>query len=129
TGCKNFSRVKKNVDETVEAIDWGCTLKAIEPIPDAIAYIGSRAHHLHFAELENTQLFKCENTFPCWLVQTSETPHRMTLYLKLHSPPDKVNDYHLQAELFQENWQKLKDKPYPWHIRLNSSDLFLMNQN
>jgi molybdate transport system permease protein len=129
TGCKNFSRAKEISGDRVEAIDWGCTLQVIEPIPEDLAYLGIRAHHLHFTELENNQSSNSENTFPCWLVHTSETPHRMTLYLKLHSPPDKANDYHLQAELFKETWAKLKDKPYPWHIRLNSLNLFLMNKN
>ena len=127
TGCKNVSRAKKISDDTVEAIDWGCTLKVIEPIPDSLAYIGIRAHHFHFEELENNKISDTQNAFPCWLVQTSETPHRMTLYLKLHSAPTKANDYHLQAELFKETWAKLKDKPYPWHIRLDSFNLFLMN--
>jgi molybdate ABC transporter permease protein len=129
TGCKNFSRAKRIDDRTVEAIDWDCKLNAIEPITNDLAYVGIRAHHLRFAELESDRAINSKNTFPCWLVQTSETPHRMTLYLKLNSPPDRVNDYHLQAELFKEIWKKLKDKPYPWHIRLNSLNLFLMNKN
>lgn len=129
TGCKNFSFAKRISDDTVEAIDWNCNLKVIEPIPENLTYVGIRAHHFHFKELENTQLSNPENTFPCWLVQTSETPHRMTLYLKLYHPPDNANDYHLQAELFKETWKKLKDQPYPWHIRLDSLNLFLMSNN
>ena len=27
------------------------------------------------------------NTFPCWVALSSETPHRVTLYLKLNRPP------------------------------------------
>jgi molybdate ABC transporter permease protein len=129
TGCKNFSTAQRISDDLVEAIDWSCILKVIEPIPDSLAYIGIRAHHFHFEELEKTPSSNTENTFPCWLVQTSETPHRMTLYLKLHSPPTQANDYHLQAELFKETWTKLKDQPYPWHIRLDSLNLFLMSKN
>ncbi len=68
------------------------------------------------------------NTFPCWLVQSSETPHRITLYIKLHSPPHHYHDYHFQVELFKENWQLLKDFPFPWHLRLEPQKLFLMKQ-
>jgi molybdate transport system permease protein len=130
TGCKNFSRARAIGSDRVEAIDWGCTLKVIEAIPDELAYIGIRAHQLHFTELENTQSSSSnsENTFLCWLVQTSETPHRMTVYLKLHSPPNQVNDHHLQAELFKETWEKLKDKPLPWHLHLDLLRLFLMTE-
>lgn len=69
------------------------------------------------------------NTFPCWLVQSSETPFRITLYLKLNSPPDHYQDYHLQMELFKENWQLLKQFPFPWHLRLDPNRLFVVEQS
>jgi molybdate transport system permease protein len=69
------------------------------------------------------------NTFPCWLVQSSETPFRITLYLKLNSPPEHYQDYHLQMELFKENWQLLKDFPFPWHLRLDPQRLFVVEQS
>ncbi|MCL1470089.1 molybdate ABC transporter permease subunit [Argonema antarcticum] len=128
TGCKNFSRAdvcqihfdKEGIRE-VEALDWGCTLRVIEPIPQTLAYVGIRAHHFTFPEDDNK-----ENTFLCWVVQTSETPHRMTLYLKLHAPPVNAKDYHLQAEVFKEKWAVLKDTPLPWYIGLDPLRLFLM---
>ena len=66
------------------------------------------------------------NTFPCWLAQSSETPHRVTLYIKLNNPPNHYNDYHLQVELFKENWQLLQHLNFPWHLRLDSQRLFLV---
>jgi molybdate transport system permease protein len=66
------------------------------------------------------------NIFPCWLAQSSETPHRITLYVKLNSPPTHFNDYHFQVELFKENWQLLKYCSFPWHLKLNPSYLFVM---
>ncbi|MCL1468842.1 molybdate ABC transporter permease subunit [Argonema galeatum] len=128
TGCKNFSRAdvpklhfEKEGLREVEALDWGCTLRVIEPIPNPLAYVGIRAHHFTFPEDDNK-----ENTFLCWVAQTSETPHRMTLYLKLHAPPVNAKDYHLQAEVFKEKWAVLKDRPLPWYIRLDPLRLFLM---
>ncbi len=123
TGCKNFSHAQAVSPQVVEALDWGCTLRIIEPIPSQLAYIGIRAHQLTFPNHPNQ-----ENTFPCWVVQTSETPHRMTLYLKLHHPPINPNDYHLQAEVFKEKWAVLKDRPFPWHIRLDPLRLILMGE-
>ena len=121
TGCKNFSRVVVKASQEVEAIDWGARLRVIEPIPDSLTHVGIRAHQLTFTKEPNQ-----ENTFPCWLVQTSETPHRMTLYLKLHSSPTNPQDYHLQAEVFKEKWAILKDQPFPWHVRLDPLRLMLM---
>jgi molybdate transport system permease protein len=98
-------------------------LQVIEPIPDNFSCVGIRAHQLSFPN-DASQ----ENTFPCWLAATSETPHRMTLYLKLHAPPASDRDYHLQAEVFKEKWAALKDRPFPWHIHIHPLRLLLLRE-
>lgn len=121
TGCKNLSRAVLLQPSQVEAIDWGCTLQILEPIPEELSQVGIRAHQIVFTKDSNQ-----ENTFPCWLVRTSETPHRMTLFLKLHSPATNPHDYHLQAEVFKEKWVTMKDQPFPWYVRLDALRLMLM---
>ena len=121
TGCKNFSRIVIESSQQVEATDWGCTLQVIEPAKSELSHIGIRAHQLIFTN-DSSQ----ENTFPCWLVRTSETPHRMTLFLKLHSAGKNSQDYHLQAEVFKEKWATMKDQPFPWYVRLDPLRLILM---
>jgi molybdate ABC transporter permease protein len=69
-----------------------------------------------------------ENTFPCWLTKTSETPFRVTLYLRLREPAAHEGEYHLQAEVFKEKWLLLKDRPFPWRVRLDPERLFLMRE-
>ena len=121
TACKNFSRVVVKASQQVEAIDWGCTLRVIEPVSELLSHVGIRAHQLTFTNEANQ-----ENTFPCWVARTSETPHRMTLYLKLNVSPTSAQDYHLQAEVFKEKWAILKDQSFPWYIRLDPLRLMLM---
>jgi molybdate ABC transporter permease protein len=121
TGCKNFSRAVVQPSHQVEAVDWGCTLQVVEPINSELSHIGIRAHQIIFTNDPNQ-----ENTFKCWLVRTSETPHRMTLFLKLNSPAHSPQDYHLQAEVFKEKWATLKDQPFPWYVRLDPQRLLLM---
>ncbi len=121
TGCKNFSHAKAISPETVEATDWGCSLNVVEPIPNSLAYVGIRAHQITFPHN-----YSQENTFPCWLASTSETPHRMTLYLKLKESPAHAQDYHLQAEVFKDKWAILKDRPFPWYVHLDPLRLMLM---
>lgn len=121
TGCKNFSRVIIKSSQQIKAIDWGCTLRVIEPVSELISHVGIRAHQLTFTNNSNQ-----ENTFPCWLVKTSETPHRMTLYLKLNSYSVDLQDYHLQAEVFKEKWESFKDQPLPWYVHLDPLRLILM---
>ncbi|MFB2834162.1 molybdate ABC transporter permease subunit [Aerosakkonemataceae cyanobacterium BLCC-F167] len=126
TGCKNFSRAIAQTSQEIQATDWDCNLKVIEPIPESLAFVGIRAHQISFFQDSNQE--KLENTFPCWLTRTSETQHRITLYLKLNSPPNNTEDYHLQAEVFKEKWAKLKDSPFPWQIHLHQLRLILMSE-
>ena len=121
TECKNFSRVEIIDNQEIHALDWDCKLQIIEPMPDAIAYIGIRAHHLKFPDSPEG-----ENVFPSWLVTMSETQHQATLYLKLNSPGSNSQDYHLQAEVFKEKWYELKTRPLPWYIHLEPLRLILM---
>ncbi|MBE9184591.1 molybdate ABC transporter permease subunit [Microcoleus sp. LEGE 07076] len=121
TGCKNFSAAKPVAETVVEAIGWGCDLTVVEPIPKSLVSVGIRAHQISFVS-------RCdrENTFACWIASTVETPHRVTLYLKLHSPPNDSPDYHLQAEVFKEKWRAIKDNPFPWYVHLEPIRLILM---
>lgn len=121
TGCKNISTATATAEQEVLAIDWGIGLRVIEPVPDQLAYVGIRAHQIRFIDDRHA-----ENTFPCWLVSTSETPHRMTVFLKFNSTPEHSQDYHIQAEVFKERWEVLKQKPLPWLVKLEALRLILL---
>ncbi|WP_179228636.1 molybdate ABC transporter permease subunit [Leptolyngbya ohadii] len=123
TGCKNFSRAAVKGSDSIEAIDWGVTLQTVEAIPDALSDVGIRAHQIRLAPNLNPGK---TNTFPCWLTSTSETPHRMTLFLKLNAAPHDLQDYHVQAEVFKEAWEAIKDYPFPWYVQLDPLRLILM---
>ena len=67
-----------------------------------------------------------ENTFPCWVADSSEAPFRVTLFLRLHAPPANAADYHLQVEIAREHWTALKAHPLPWRVQLDPGRLFLL---
>ncbi len=121
TGCKNFSQAIRLAPSQIQATDWGINLTTLESIPPHLEHVGIRPHQIIF-----TDKLDQDNTFPCWLVRTSETPHRMTLFLKFETPLPHQQDYHLQAEVFKEKWLMLKDQPFPWQIRLEPLRLILM---
>ena len=123
TGCKNFSRARPISANTVEALDWNCQLRVARPIAAPAAHVGIRAHHIDFADAVPGESSGV-NTFPCWLVRASETPFRITLFLRLHHPPDGSGEHHLQAEVFKEKWARFKDLPQPWRVRLSPDSLF-----
>ncbi len=124
TGCKNFSPAVIVSDHQIEAIDWGCILHTQAPIPDRLSHVGFRAHQFTFPEDQHQP-----NTFPCWLSMTSETQHRITLYLKLHHPSKSPTDYHLQVEVFKEKWEKLKNRPFPWFVHLSPERLIFLSSS
>ncbi len=125
TGCKNYSCIQPIDHHTVRAIDWNCTLQTTDPVSPFHTHIGIRAHQITFLDsLEQSN--SPPNTFPTWVAWTSETPHRMTIYLKLGEPPINADDYHLQAEVFKEKWEVLKDRSFPWLVRLNPQKLLLL---
>jgi molybdate transport system permease protein len=121
TGCKNISPTQVLAEQEILATDWGVRLRVIEPLPDRLAYVGIRAHQIQFVES-----LEAENTFPCWLVSTSETPHRMTVFLKFSPNPEHPQDYHIQAEVFKEKWEVLKQKSSPWFVQLDALRLILL---
>jgi molybdate transport system permease protein len=128
TGCKNISRARAISDHVVEALDWGCTLHLAQPVPLPTGYVGIRAHHIEFAEAGED--LNGENTFPCWLVQSSETPFRITLFVSLQQPSSQpqAQGTQLQAEVPKEKWQRFRDKPFPWHVRLLGDAVFWMKE-
>lgn len=125
TGCKNYSRLQPIDRHTLHALDWNCTLQTTDVVSSTHTHVAIRAHQIAFLDTP-TESPSQPNTFPAWVVWTSETPHRITLYLKLREPPTNSDDYHLQAEVFKEKWQQLKDQPMPWPISLSSDRLILL---
>jgi molybdate transport system permease protein len=121
TGCKNFSRAARAGDGRIEALDWGQTLRVAQELSTAPRHVAIRAHHIRFAEQPGG-----ENTLPSRLVRTSETPFRMTLYLRLQAPLLPDANHHLQAEVFKDTWDALRARPEPWHLRLAPERLFLL---
>jgi molybdate transport system permease protein len=123
TECKNFSRIRIITDQVIEALDWNCALKVLEPFNSSVKYLGFRAHHFSFPESPDG-----DNVFPCWLVGMSETQHRVTLFLRLNSSVEDADQYHIQAEVFKEKWQKIKQRPFPWYICFNIERIIVMNE-
>ena len=124
TGCKNFSRAQVISRDIVEAVDWNCRLKTPVPMNRAPAWVGIRAHHIEFEFSEPS--VNAENVFPCWMIQSSETPFRITLRLRLNSPPEPGGEPHLQAEVTKEKWEMMRQHPLPWHARIPAASILLL---
>ena len=127
TGCKNISRARRNQDGTIEAIDWGSTLRVDQEFRAEPKFIGIRAHQIEFLEA-GARTAERENVFDCYLTQASETPFRVTMFLKLDAKSNLAGKHLLQAEVFKEKWNTFRNAPLPWHMRLAPEALFLMKE-
>lgn len=121
TGCKNISRLAAAGAEHVQADDWQCRLRISCDLPAEAEYAGIRAHDVRVAPES-----RGENTFPCWLIDSIESPFETTLYLRLHAPPGEGDHAHLEAEISREQWIELSTHPQPWSIELSPARLLFL---
>jgi molybdate transport system permease protein len=121
TGCKNVAHFQQVGAEEIEVKAWNCTLKVRGPIPERAEYIGVRAHDLRLGSGGNP-----ENTFPCWMVASIDSPFETTLYLHLHTPPEAGDQAHLEAEVSREQWVELAATEQPWRLQIGPAGLLFL---
>jgi molybdate transport system permease protein len=121
TGCKNIAAARRVSADRIAVDAWNCELRTANSVPDALTHAGIRSHQISFDPAADA-----ENTFACWLVGTSEAPHEMTLYLRLHQAPAHGEPPHLQADVPKDLWRALSAEPQPWRVRLDPARLLLL---
>jgi len=125
TGCKNYSRARRSADGRIEALDWGCTLHVAQQFSKPAEHVAIRAHHIR-VHASGAAPETCENIFPCWLAAITETPFRVTLDLRIGGPPNGPGDFHVQAEVFKQEWESFRNVAQPWQVELAADRLFLL---
>jgi molybdate transport system permease protein len=127
TGCKNYSRARRLPDGFIDALDWGCKLVVGQEIAKSPEHVAIRAHHIRVQPSENLSEGKIrQNIFPCRLVAMTETPFRVTLDLRIGSAPVDSSGFHVQAEVFKQEWEMFRELSQPWAVELAAERLFLL---
>jgi molybdate transport system permease protein len=121
TGCKNIAAARRVSANRIAVESWGCELQTAASVPEALTHLGVRSHQIVFAQAADA-----ENSFPCWLVSSSEAPHEVTLYLRLHRAAQQGEPPHLQADLSKEMAGWLSAQPQPWRVQLDPARLLLL---
>jgi len=121
TGCKNIVTARRVGAERIAVDEWGCELRTGRAVPDGLTHVGVRSHQIAIATDAAG-----ENTFPCWLMGSSEAPHEMTLYLRLHRPAQSGEPAHLQVDVPKDAARALMERPQPWLVRLDPARLLLL---
>jgi molybdate transport system permease protein len=108
-------------------MDWGCKLSVAQEFAHPPEHVAIRAHHIriHPPDYFVAKNFR-KNIFPCWLAAMTETPFRVTLDLRIGLAPSNANDFHVQAEVFKQEWESFRNLPQPWAMELTAERLFLL---
>jgi len=121
TGCKNIAPAMALAARRLSIPAWNCELSTPREVDSTVTHVGYRSHQIRFVEN-----YRGDNVFPSWLVSTNEAPHEMTLYLRLHRPPQPDEPAHIQADVPKDLWRTLYSQPQPWHIMLDPARLLLL---
>lgn len=121
TGCKNIVSATPVAADRIRVPAWGCELATTNAIDAAITHVGYRSHQVRFVTEPGGQ-----NVFSCWQMSTSEAPHEVTLYLRLHAAPEPGDAAHLQVDVSKDTWRSLIAQPQPWNILLDPAKLLLL---
>ena len=116
TGCKNFSAAKVVDDHTIEAADWGVTLKLDRDIPADITSIGYRAHNFSPVYGE-----KQENCIRFDLMRVDDLPFEKNYYIRT------LNDDAPLCWFVQGEEQRiLEERGLPDYLKMNEDDILLL---
>jgi molybdate transport system ATP-binding protein len=120
TGCKNISKIKILNQNTIEALEWGCTLKTDKKIEGSPSYVGIRSHYITVS----TDLQK-ENTFKCRVNYVNEGPFTTAVYLDSVEEKPYAKTKTLRWEISREMWEEIKNMAQPWNMCIEIEKLFL----
>lgn len=120
TGCKNFSAANYISSNIAKA--WGVNLTFEETLKKDVTHVGIRAHYIKLATNDDIV-----NVFEAWPNTISEAPFKVTVYLSLGHQSIDIDDYQLQWIISKEEWDEIKDKPYPWKICLDPKKLLIFS--
>lgn len=125
TGCKNLVQACRIADDLLDIPEWGVTIKTAMKITQDSGFMGIRANQVKFLDKPD-----CPETnhFKVWIADESDGPFRTSLYLKIGSRAEKLDDYHIQAEISREERDHLFDRSQPYDIYINPEYVFFVTQ-
>jgi molybdate transport system permease protein len=123
TGCKNIAAIVLTGRGRIRIDDWACELQVPADVPDRSVYVGIRAHDVRIVAQPGG-----DNTFPCWLVDSIDSPFETTLYLRLHEQPGEGERAHLEVELPRAEWAALSARRQPWYAALDAERLLFLEE-
>ncbi|MBR1695141.1 MAG: sulfate/molybdate ABC transporter ATP-binding protein [Selenomonas sp.] len=117
TGCKNVSRAMRLDAGHIRAEDWQLDL-AVDKVPDAVKYVGIRAHFLEFHSGPG------ENTFPVEIVKVIEDTFSMLVMVRKAGSDGQA----IRCELPKDQWHRLQGGREGLYLYLPPERVMMMQQ-
>ncbi|HJD46126.1 MAG TPA: ATP-binding cassette domain-containing protein [Candidatus Mediterraneibacter norfolkensis] len=121
TGCKNFSRIRKLGEETVEAVDWNLVLHVERTVPEDAEYMGYRAHDFIPVWGE-----RGENMLKFDPVSSASLPFEQNYYIRSgeKDDADEVICWFVQ----RDELQQLKEKGKPDYLKIEEEKILFLRR-
>ena len=121
TGCKNFSRIRKLGEDTVEAVDWNLVLHVERTVPEDAEYMGYRAHD--FIPVWGK---RGENMLKFDPVSSASLPFEQNYYIRSgeKADADEVICWFVQ----RDELQQLKEKGKPDYLKIEEEKILFLRR-
>ena len=116
TGCKNFSAARVTGDHTIEAADWGVTLKLCRKVPADITSVGYRAHCF-----EPVWGDRRENCISCDVERVDDLPFEKNYYIRSLNKNEPIC-WFVQGE----EERIVEERGLPDYLRIKEEQLLLL---
>ena len=116
TGCKNFTEARLIDRHTIEATDWGITLRLKREVPHSIHNVGCRAHCFQPVWGERQ-----ENCIKCDVVRVDDLPFEKNYYIRILKEDDPLC-WFVQGE----EQRIIEERGLPDYLKLAEDDILLL---
>ena len=116
TGCKNFSEARRTDEHTIEAPDWGVTLRLKREVPENTSFVGFRAH-----SFEPVWGERQENCIKCDVIRVDDLPFEKNYYIRALKDEDPLC-WFVQGE----EQRVIEERGLPDYLKLSEDDILLL---
>ena len=116
TGCKNFSKARQIDEHTIEAPDWGVTLRLKREVPENTSFVGFRAH-----SFEPVWGERQENCIKCDVIRVDDLPFEKNYYIRGLKDEDPLC-WFVQGE----EQRVIEERGLPDYLKLSEDDILLL---
>ena len=122
TGCKNISRVKRQSEHAVTALDWGVELRTDQKIPEGVTHVGFRAHEFLPVWGERRK-----NCIRAEIIDSAQLPFEKKFYIRPETKGD-ADPENICWFLQKKQWEILENRGMPDYLQFPEESLLFLEE-